>query len=149
MKIILLDDVKKVGKKGEVVEVSFGYARNFLFPRKLAHLADAGSIALFKNRIGLDEQETKNRNKQAEKLVAKLAGRIFKIHRPSDSKGNLYAGLKELEILAKIKSYANELPFQSKIADYSVIKKSGSHKIKLQMTAGDSCEIIIDVNLPS
>ena len=72
MKVILLQDVKRVGKKGDVIEASDGYARNFLFPRKLAQEANDANMHILNNK-----KENERKQKLAELEAAqKLAGEI-------------------------------------------------------------------------
>ena len=68
MKVILTQDVKNLGKKGEMVSTSDGYARNFLFPRKLAVEANAQAMTELKNR-----EDSKNHKIALEKAAAKLS----------------------------------------------------------------------------
>ena len=73
MKVILLQDVKRVGKKGEVIEASDGYARNFLFPRKLAQEASDANMHILNNK-----KENERKQKLAELEAAqKLAGELI------------------------------------------------------------------------
>ena len=76
MKLILLEDVKKVGKKGEIVEVADGYGRNFLLPRKLAAEATTANLNTAKTNA-----ENKARQAQREADEAKLLPDKFDIHR--------------------------------------------------------------------
>ena len=72
MKVILLEDVKAQGKKGELVEVSDGYARNFLFPKKLAKEADAAALNDLKNKEAAKKYREECEKKEAKELAQKL-----------------------------------------------------------------------------
>ena len=72
MKVLLLADVKGQGKKDQIINVSDGYARNFLFPKKLAIEADAGAMADAKNKEASKQFRLKEEKAAAEKLAAKL-----------------------------------------------------------------------------
>ena len=67
MKVVLLQDVKSIGKKGQLVEVSDGYARNFLLPRKLAKEANAQAMNELKNAEAAKEYKIKTETEQAKK----------------------------------------------------------------------------------
>ena len=73
MKVILLADVKGQGKKDQVVEVSDGYARNFLFPKKLAIAADAKSLNEVKNKEAAKQHKIDTERAEAKKIAEKLA----------------------------------------------------------------------------
>lgn len=144
MRVILLKDVKKLGRAGEVIEIHNGYARNFLFPRGLAKLADSAALAeLERHKAGAAKQE-KSARLLAEKLANALAGRRFEFTTPANEQGHLYAALKETEILATIKGGGVELPERAKIVNYKPIKQTGAHQIKIDL-GGHLADITIDV----
>ena len=72
MKVMLLQDVKGTGKKGELVNVSDGYARNFLFPRNLARVADAQALNEFKNAEQSKQYKIEQQTKEAQAIADKL-----------------------------------------------------------------------------
>ncbi|MEE0729906.1 MAG: 50S ribosomal protein L9 [Oscillospiraceae bacterium] len=75
MKVVLLQDVKSVGKKGELVNVSDGYGRNFLLPRKLAKEANAQAMNELKNAEAAKEFKIKTETEQANQNAEKLSGK--------------------------------------------------------------------------
>ena len=80
MKVVLLQDVKSVGKKGELVNVSDGYGRNFLLPRKLAKEANAQAMNELKNAEAAKEFKIKTETEQANQNAEKLSGKTVKIY---------------------------------------------------------------------
>ena len=84
MKVILLQDVKKLGKKGDVIEASDGYARNFLFPRKLAEEATAANMHVLNAKKENERKKKLAELEAAQKLAAELKGKEVKI----EAKGN-------------------------------------------------------------
>lgn len=132
MKIVLLSDVKNIGRRGEITEVSDGHARNFLIPRKLAQVATSDVI---KN------MEQEQRKLQVRKVAAaaaavalarKIAEKAFLFEVPADEAGSLYAGLKESEILAKITKGAWPSEMIVSLVDYSPIKLTGEYDLNVQ-----------------
>ena len=79
MKVILQQDVKGQGKKGQLVEVSEGYARNFLLPRKLAKEANAQAMNEFKNAEAAKEYKVKVETEKAQENAKALSGKTVKI----------------------------------------------------------------------
>ena len=79
MKVILLSDVKGSGKEGEIVNVSDGYARNYLFPKKLAQPADAVNMNQAMLRAGAKKHKHEQQRKNAEALADNMSGLTVKI----------------------------------------------------------------------
>ena len=79
MKVILTQDVKSLGKKGELVNASDGYARNFLFPRKLAVEANAQAMNELKNREAAEKFRLETELKNAKETAAKIDGKTVKL----------------------------------------------------------------------
>ena len=104
MKVILNQDVKGQGKKGQLVEVSDGYARNFLLPRKLAVEANADNV----NKMKLEEKAKKAREAaekaEAEAIAEQLKGCTVKIYAKSGSGGRLFGAVTSKEIAECLKA---------------------------------------------
>ena len=108
MKVLLLADVKGQGKKDQIVEVSDGYARNFLFPKKLAVVADNKVMSEAKSREESKQFRLKEEKAAAQALAAKLGSLTVKISAPSGADGRLYGSVTTKDI-------ADELAKQHKI----------------------------------
>jgi large subunit ribosomal protein L9 len=133
MKVILIKDIKGIGKSGELLDVADGYGRNYLVPSGFAQVWDPKTYAALAQKKAIYEEKTKNDLLKSRQLVEKLAAGALEFRLKADEKGHLYAGLKEEEILAKIRkgqdsSFTNGL----KLVDYSVIKQMGAHKVKVK-----------------
>ena len=104
MKVLLLQDVKGHGKKDQIVDVSDGYARNFLFPKKLAVIADNKAINEVKNKEASKQYKIETEKAAAKEIAAKLAETVVKISVNAAADGRLYGSItsKDLaEVLAK------------------------------------------------
>jgi len=98
MKIILLDDVTKVGRRGEVREVSDGYARNFLIPKKLALSATAGNL---KNLDHIKKQQEAKADRVkvvAESLRARIEGLVYEQRRQASEEGKLFGSVTSQDV---------------------------------------------------
>ena len=93
MKVILTQDVKGQGKKDQIVEVSDGYARNFLLPKKLAIPADAKAINEVKNKEASLKHKIDTERKEAQDLAAKLSTVVLKLICKSGADGRLYGAV--------------------------------------------------------
>lgn len=104
MKVLLLQDVKGQGKKDQIIDVSDGYARNFLFPKKLAVIADNKAMNEVKNKEASKQYKIETEKAAAKEIAAKLAETVVKISVNAATDGRLYGSItsKDLaEVLAK------------------------------------------------
>ena len=102
MKVILTQDVKGQGKKDQIVDVSDGYARNFLFPKKLAVPADAKSMNEIKNKEASKQHKIETERAEAKAVAAKLEGitLVFEYAAGADSK--LYGSVTNKDLAEKL-----------------------------------------------
>ena len=98
MKVILTQDVKSQGKKDQIIEVSDGYARNFLFPKKLAIPADAKAVNEAKNKEASRLHKIEVERQQAKDIAAKLDTVLVKIKGKSGADGRLYGAITPKDI---------------------------------------------------
>ncbi len=104
MKVILNKDVKDLGKKGELVNVSDGYAKNFLIPRKIAVVADATAMNELKNREMSKAHHLAVEKANAEAAAEKLNGKSVRISAKAGSNGRLFGSVTSKEIAEQIKN---------------------------------------------
>ena len=133
MKVILMQDVKGQGKKGQMIEVSEGYARNFLLPRKLASAATADAI----NTMNLKEKALKaeeaRQKAEAEATEEKLKECMVKITAKAGSGGRLFGAVTTKEISDGLKAqYSIEIPKQKLVLE-EPIKAFGNYQIKAKL----------------
>lgn len=103
MKVILCQDVKGQGKKGELVNVSDGYARNFLFPKGLAIEANATAMNELKNRESSEQHKLAQEKKAAEALKAAIDGKTVTLHAKAGSSGKLFGAVTSKEVAEELK----------------------------------------------
>lgn len=136
MKVILLSDVKKVGKKGEIVEVADGYGRNFLIANKLAVLATAGSQ---KKLDELKEQERLNEKeleKQARETAEKLEKIMLEFHVKSGKEGRMFGSVSTKQIVEELARKHNIRVDKRKILDTAPITSLGVTKVRIELYHG-------------
>ncbi|MBQ1187202.1 MAG: 50S ribosomal protein L9 [Clostridia bacterium] len=104
MKVILLQDVKGQGKKGELVNVSDGYARNFLFPKNLAKEANASAMAEFNSKAAAVTFHYEQDKAAAKALAAKIEGTKIEIKAKAGANGKLFGSITSKEIAAELNS---------------------------------------------
>ena len=144
MKVILLSDVKGTGKKGDVKEVSDGYARNFLFKKGLAREADSVSVNNLKMQKEAEEfhkQEEINRNKELAKLL-NLKEVTVKVK--CGETGKIFGSVTSQEIADGLAAEGFEVD-KKKIVLSEPIKKLGIYRLEVKFMPNVSCKIVVKV----
>ena len=133
MKVIFLTDVKGQGKKNQVVEVSDGYAKNFLIPRKLAKPADAQSLNDVKVKAEALEYRIATEKKEAQALAEKLKKIVVVIKAPGGSDSRLYGSITSKDISETLKSaYGIDID-KRKISLAEPIKAYGNYQADVKL----------------
>ena len=133
MKVILQQDVKGQGKKGQMVEVSEGYARNFLLPRKLAIAATTDAINTMNLKEKARKAEEARQKAEAEATVEKLKECQVKLTAKAGNGGRLFGAVTTKEISEGLKAQFNiDIPKQKLVLD-EPIKAFGSYQIKAKL----------------
>src|SRR5438876_353816 len=132
MEVILRDHVENVGKRGEVVKVADGYARNFLLPRKLALPATPGNLKqIERERVKLDTKEVEEKS-VAEAIAARMAGIEVVITRKVGETEALYGSVTTADIAEALASQGVETD-KRKIGLREPIKKLGSYTVPVKL----------------
>ena len=133
MKVLLLADVKGQGKKDQIVDVSDGYARNFLFPKKLAVIADAKVMSEAKSKEESKQFKLKEEKAAAKALAEKLGTLTVKISAPSGSDSRLYGSVTTKDISeALLKQYNIDIDKRKMILSEN-IKTFGTYNIEIKV----------------
>ena len=132
MKVIMLADVKKVGKKGDIVEVADGYGRNFLIRGGLAVQATAGSQKVLdqqKLQEALNEQEKKVK---AEEVARKLENLTLRFHVKSGKEGRVFGSVSTKQIVEELRKQGLNVD-KRKILDTSPVSSLGVTKVRVEL----------------
>ena len=133
MKVILQQDVKGQGKKGQMVEVAEGYARNFLLPRKLAIPATADAMNTMKLQEKARKAEEARQKAEAEAVAEKLKGAVVKLTAKAGANGKLFGAVTAKEIAEGLMTqYGIEINKQKIVVEES-IKSFGSYQLKAKL----------------
>lgn len=133
MKVILTQDVKNQGKKDQIIEVSDGYARNFLLPKKLAIPADANAINEAKNKEASRLHKLEQEKEQAVELAAKLDTVLVKLTGKSGTDGRLYGAITPKDIADALKKDFGLEIDKRKIAIADPIKTFGRFELDIKL----------------
>lgn len=143
MKVIFNQDVKGTAKKGELKEVSDGYARNFLLPRGIAREATADNINTFKLQEKAKKAQLERDKAEARANAEKLAGLQTVIRAKAGNSGKLFGAVTSQEISDALKAQHGIEIEKNKIVQSEPIKAFGSYTIKVKL----GFEISGDINL--
>ena len=133
MKVILQQDVKGQGKKGQMVEVSDGYARNFLLPRKLAILATPENVNTMKMQDKARKAQEAAEKAEAEAVAAKLREITVKVTAKAGSGGRLFGAVTSKEIADSLKAQQGIDIAKTKIVQDEPIKSFGTYELKVKL----------------
>lgn len=135
MKVVLLQDVKGQGKKNDIIDVSDGYARNFLFPRKLATVADAKAINDVKNKQSSAQHKIDVEKAAAKALADKINEISVKIVASAGNDGRFYGAITSKDIAEALKAQHRIDIDKRKVELDAPIKAFGTYKIKIKCYA--------------
>ncbi|MFR6343611.1 MAG: 50S ribosomal protein L9 [Christensenellales bacterium] len=145
MKVVLNQDVKGTGKKGQTVEVSDGYARNFLLRKNLAIEATQQNINNAEAKAKAEKHRQEQLLQQAKEQAAKLEGQQVTLKVKTGETGKLFGAVTNKEIADVLqKQFGYELD-KKKIVLAEPIKQAGSYQVELKPYANVSCKITVTV----
>lgn len=133
MKVLLLQDVKGKGKKDSIVEVSDGYARNFLLPKGVAVEADAKIMNDYKNKQAAKKHHEEMERLAAKETAEKLAGLVVKIYATSGADGRFYGSVTTKEIAEELEKQHGIAVDKRKIQLSDAIKAFGSYSLDVKL----------------
>ena len=146
MKVILLCDVKGQGKKDQIVEVSDGYARNFLFPQKKAIPADAKATSDLKTREESKQFKINEDRKAAQALADKINGVEISITMGHGHDGRLYGSVTAKDIAEELKRLINHDIDKRKILLKESIKAYGKYSVELKVHPEVIAKFVVHVH---
>ena len=136
MKVILLQDVKKVGKKGSVVEVSDGYGTNFLIPNKLAVKVTKTSLEIKKTQDDNKAKEDEMKKEEALALKEKIKELVLEIEAGVGKEGKLFGNVSSKEVVEKYKKQFDIEIDKRKFLNFTPINALGFYKIDVELYKG-------------
>lgn len=145
MKVVLLQDVKGLGKKGELVTASDGYVRNFLFPKNLAKEANAQAMNELKNAEQSKKFKIDTAIAQANEAKAKLEGSTFVMSAKAGQNGKLFGSITAKEISAEIKKQKGIDVDKRKITLSSDIKTCGVYDVEVKLYTSITAKLQVEV----
>ncbi len=147
MKVVLTEDVKKIGKRGDTVDVADGYGRNYLIPKGLAVPASKGVL---KNVSLIREGQAKKDAQQeqaARDLAARLEGVTAVVKAKGGEGGKLYGAVTSRDIAAALEKKISQKVDRRKIELGEPIKTPGTHRVLIRLYPGVQAEVTVEVEI--
>ncbi len=145
MKVVLNKDIKGIGKKLQVIEVSEGYARNYLLPRKLAVIADNKNLSEAKSKVEAQKFKKDTEREEALQIKEKIEKTFIEFREKQGSGGKLFGSVTEKEISEKLKEKINIEVSKKKISLKVPIKNVGNYVADIKLYEGVNAKLKIVV----
>ena len=145
MKLILNSDVTKLGRKGDIVDVAKGYARNYLLPKNLAIVATDSNISIAEKIQEKRIAEITESEELAESIKVALADAHLVIPQKSTDEGTLYAAVANNDIVEVIEKFSGFKIEESQIELNDQVKEIGLHNIKIRISEDVDFDVVLEV----
>ncbi|MBL3592872.1 MAG: 50S ribosomal protein L9 [Synergistaceae bacterium] len=145
MKVILLQDVSKLGKKGDLIEVNDGYGRNFLLPRGLAEEATSGKVKVWKEAQSSKEARKEKARLQAEETKRHLQGRQVTVKVSAGEGGKLFGSVTSIQIAEALIAQLETRIDKKEIRLDEAIRQVGSFPFKVRLAPSIEAEMTVKV----
>jgi large subunit ribosomal protein L9 len=144
MKVILLTDVKDIGKKSDVLNVSDGYARNYLFPRKWAMEATPAAVKEIERKHALEEKLEAERRAEAHQRAAQLSGKTIDMKAKCGEKGRLYGSITAQEVVDALKAQ-HGVDVDKRKVEVDPIRQTGEYDATVWVYSGVTAKMKVIV----
>lgn len=145
MEVILLENIRRLGKLGETVKIKDGFGRNFLLPRGKALRANEANKKVFEERRAVIEKENAERFKEAEKVAKKIEGLIVPILRQASEDGRLFGSVSTVDIVKAIKEEKKVELHRNVVTLTAPIKNIGIQPVSLTLHGDLTIQIHVNV----
>ena len=145
MKIIILEDIRNIGKKFEIKEVSAGYARNFLFPNKLAEPANPSSIKKIEEMIAARDKDEIEYHKHLESLAHKISETKIQFELKKGKDGSIFGSINKESVLKALREHKLVTKERIDITLDHPIKELGIYTIPIDLKKGVTAQLKIEI----
>lgn len=145
MKVILLQDVKDIGKRDDIVNVSDGYARNFLFPRKWAMEATENAVKVVERKREAERRKEAEARAAAEETAAKLKNKVVVLKVKCGEKGRLYGSVTAQEVADAIKAGYGVDVDKRKVEIKDPVRQLGDYEVSVRLYPNVSSRMLLRV----
>ena len=145
MKVILKEDVRKLGKKNAVVEVSDGYARNFLFPRGLAVEGTAQNVNILRDKTAAAERRDLKLTAEAEAVKSKIGGKVVRMGVGAGEGGRLFGSVTAAQVAEALQAQYGVKLDKKNVRIDGAVKALGDYPLTLKLYPGVECAMTLSV----
>jgi len=145
MKVILLQDIKGTGKKDQIIEVSDGFARNYLFPKKMAREANAASLNAVQKAKSAEAHREQVRREEAEALAARIKGRVITVNARAGEAGRLYGSVTAQEVTDALATQFDVKLDKRRVELPEPVRTVGDSEISVWLYAGVTAKMVLRV----
>lgn len=145
MKVILKEDIKGVGKKDQIINANDGYARNYLFPKNLAVLADKGNMTNLQSKKASEEHRKAEEKEQAQQTAKKIEEMILKLPVKSGENGKVFGSITSKEIAENLEKQHKIKVDKKKINLQEPIKILGMFTVEIKLYDGVIAKLKVHV----
>jgi large subunit ribosomal protein L9 len=145
MKVILKQDVRSLGRRGETKEVADGYARNFLFPKGLAIEATPGNVKILADQKEFAVKREMHDEAEAKELAKQIQGMVITFKAKTGENGRLFGSITAKDVADQILNSAKVELDKRKLEIDDSIKTLGNHPVKVHIYKGITAEITVNV----
>jgi large subunit ribosomal protein L9 len=138
---ILLEDVESLGQRGQAVDVTPGYLRNYLVPRKLAQPATAGALAEAQRRIDAEERAEKARIERLAEAAGLLSKTVLTIYQRADEKGHLFGSVGAKEIVDALRDARDLQVDKRKVKLEQPLREIGTFMVEIELPDGSTAAV--------
>jgi large subunit ribosomal protein L9 len=138
---ILLRDVDRLGERGDIIDVSPGFLRNYLLPRKLAHTATPASIAEAKRRMEAQERAQREAAERAQENAALLSRTVLTISQPAGDDGRLFGSVTAQDVADAIRQARDLKLDRRKVQLDEPIRTTGTHMVTVEVHEGVTANV--------
>lgn len=147
MKVILQKDIRGTGKKDQIIEVSDGYARNYLLPRKIAREATSDAMNAIENAKSAQKHRDELKRLEAEQKARELKGKVINLTARGGANGKLYGAVTNDAIAQALKNQHGIEVDKRKIEPEEPVRAAGQTQCTIRLSAGISTRMVLHVTL--
>ena len=145
MKLILKEDISKLGRKGDIVNVAKGYARNYLIPKNMAMVATTKNVTIAERMQEKRQAVLEESSQLADSIQQALADAHLVIDQNSTDEGTLYAAVTNAQIIESIEKFSTFKLEENQVIVENQVKEIGLHTVKIQLSLDVNFDVTLEI----
>ena len=145
MKLILKEDISKLGRKGDIVNVAKGYARNYLIPKNMAMVATTKNVTMAERMQAKRQAVLEESSELADSMQQALADAHLVMAQNSTDEGTLYAGVTNTQIIESIEKFSTFKLEEDQVIVENQVKEIGLHTVKIQLSSDVNFDVTLEI----